>query len=113
MMMSSTYVALANEQTGTVCLGKNLAKPISEHTSRLFLKIDNSPKLYFKKPYIEPATVLRNLDLKKKHKVNVYFDNKVVESWTLNFSKLKTKSVLIWRAPGSWRMEPNEASSCK
>lgn len=113
ILVTSTKIALSNEQKGTVCLGENLAKPAIEHSDRLFLKIDNSPNIYFEYPYIGPGAVLINLDLNKDHKVYVYFDNQVVESWKLNFSKLETDSVLIWRASGSWRMEPNEASSCK
>lgn len=106
-------IALASELKGTVCLGENLAKPASEHSERLYLKIGNLPNIHFVRPYRGPKIVARNLDIRESHIVKVYFGNKVVKSWALNFSKLKTNSVLIWRATGSWRMEPNNASSCK
>jgi hypothetical protein len=113
LLMSLTNIASSNEMNGTVCLGKNLALPYDEHTDRLYLKIDDSPRIYFVRPYIGPRVVAQNLDIHKDHMVKVYFDNQEVQSWKLNFSKLKTKKVLVWRASGAWRMEANEVSSCK
>jgi hypothetical protein len=101
------------ESQGTVCLGKNLAKSLSEHSDRLYLKIDDSQKIRFERPYSGPTVVIDNLDLSSDHMVYVYFDDKVVQSWKLDFNKLKTESVLIWRASGSWRMEPYQATSCR
>ena len=97
---------LANENGGKVYFGKNLAKPASEYTDRLYLKIDDSKKLYFNRKREGP--VLENLDMNKDYIIKVYFDDKIGSSWILNFSKLKTKSVVIWRSAGSWRMEPLE-----
>jgi len=113
MLACLTNVAISNELKGTVCLGKNLAKSSGEHSTRLYLKVGNSKNIYFMRPYNGPEAVVKNLDINKDHMVYVYFDNRIVQSWELNFSNLKTASVLIWRASGSWRMEPNEASSCK
>ncbi len=113
LLISFISVASSNEVNGTVCLGKNLAKPLDEHSERLYLTIDDSPRIYFVRPFAGPRIVAQNLNIKDDHTVKVYFDDKVVRSWKLNFSKLKTTNVLIWRAPGSWRMELNEASSCK
>jgi hypothetical protein len=106
-------IALSSELKGTICLGKNLAKTASEHSDRLYLKVNNSLNIYFVVPYIEPKIIAQNLDVQRDHTVKVYFDNRVVQSWKLNFFKKKANSVLIWRAAGSWRMEPNDASSCK
>ena len=103
--------ALSKPSLGKVCLGSNLAKPLSEHTERLYLTIGNSDKLYFMRPYT-PRVVVEHLDVHKNHTVNVYFDNVIVESWKINFSKLKTNTVLIWRAGGSWRMDAIKESSC-
>jgi hypothetical protein len=103
--------AFASENLGKVCFGKNLAKPYSEHTDRVYLKIDDSDKLYFNGPNDEPA--LEDLDINKNHMVKVYFDNHLVRSWQLNFSKIGSHSVIIWRAAGSWRMEPADESKCK
>ncbi len=113
MLVSCINVTASAESQGTVCLGKNLAKTMSEHSDRLYLKIDDSQNIVFARPYDGPIVVVQGLDLSKEHMVYVYFDNQIVQSWRLNFSKLKTDSVLIWRAAGSWRMEPNVASSCK
>lgn len=112
-LMACANSALANDITGTVCLGKNLALPYEEHTDRLHLRIDDSPNIYFAYPYSGPRVIAQNLDLYKDHLVKVYFDGQVAQSWKLNFSELKTNSVLVWRAPGAWRMEPNEASLCQ
>jgi hypothetical protein len=101
----------ASDKLGNVCFGKNLAKPASEHTDRLYLKIDESEKLYFNHKYDGP--VVRDLDPSITHTVKVYFDDHLVESWRFDFNKLSTSSVIIWRAAGSWRMEPIEAPECK
>ena len=105
LLIFSTSV-LANDNVGKVYFGKNLAKPSSEHTDRLYLKINDSEKLYFNRPHKRPVS--ENLDLNKDHIVKVYFDDQIVISWILNYSKLKTQSVIIWRSAGSWRMEPVE-----
>ncbi len=101
----------ANDHIGKVYFGKNLAKVQSEHTDRLYLKIDNSEKLYFNHPH--PGPVLDSLDIKTDHAVKVYFDDQIGESWKLNFLELNTSSVIIWRAAGSWRMEPAGESVCE
>lgn len=108
-----TNVAISNEQKGAVCLGENLAKSSSEHSERLYLKVGDSQSIYFVRPYTVPVIVAKNLDLNKDHIVYVYFDDAVVASWKLNFLNLKTQSVRIWRAPGTWRMEAIEISLCK
>jgi hypothetical protein len=102
LIVFSTPV-LASDNGGKVYFGKNLAKPASEHTDRLYLQINDSEKLYFNRKYEGP--VLENLNLTKDHIVKVYFDDKIGRSWILNFSKLKTESVVIWRSAGAWRME--------
>jgi hypothetical protein len=96
--------ALASDNGGSVFFGKNLAKPASEHSDRLYLRIDDSEKLYFNRKCDGP--VLENLDLNDDHIVKVYFDDEVGQSWTLNFSRLEARSVVIWRSAGAWRMEP-------
>lgn len=107
ILLFSTSV-FANDNVGKVFFGKNLAKPYSEHTDRIYLKIDDSKKLYFNRKQEGP--VLENLSLNKDYIVKIYFDDKIVQSWILNFSKLKSKSVVIWRSAGSWRMEALEES---
>lgn len=106
LLILSTSVLASDNNGGKVFFGKNLAKPASEHTDRLYLKINDSKKLYFNRKYEGP--VMENLDLNKDHIIKVYFDDQATISWVLNFSKLKTKSVVIWRSAGSWRMKPLE-----
>jgi hypothetical protein len=101
----------AEKYTGSVCFGANLAKPISEHTDRLYLKINESKKLYFNRKYKGPA--LKNLNLDTKHMVKVYFDDQITTSWPLDFKILNTNSVLIWRSAGSWRMDSIKTIKCK
>lgn len=113
LLASLATTVSSNETKGTVCLGKNLALPDEEHSDRLYLRVDDSPRLYFVRPYRGPRVVARNLDVHKEHSVRVYFDHQEVQSWKLNFTILNTDSVLVWRSSGAWRMEPNDASSCK
>ena len=104
LLISSTSV-FADDNGGKVFFGKNLAKPLIEHSDLIYLRINGSEKLYFNRKYEGP--VIEDLDFKKDHIVTVYFGDKTAQSWILNFSKLKTQSVVIWRSSGSWRMEPS------
>lgn len=97
LILSTT--AMADETLGKICFGKNLAKPQSEHTDRLYLKINDSKILFFIRPY--EGAVLKELNTSKDYKVQVYFDDQLVQSWILNFSKLNTQTVVIWRSTGS------------
>lgn len=106
-----TMSAYADDKSGTICFGQNLAKPASEHTDRLYLKINDSEKLYFNHNYSGPAA--RGLDTNLRHTVRVFFDDQLSESWTIDFKKLKATSVLIWRSPGAWRMQAIKADECK
>jgi hypothetical protein len=101
---------MADDNAGKVCFGKNLAKAYSEHTDRLYLKINDSNKLFFNQKYTGP--VIRDLDVNRVHMIKVYFDNQLVKSWPLNFSRLHTNSVIIWRSAGAWRMEPVDSFEC-
>ena len=94
LFIFSTSVA-ASDDLGKIYFGKNLAKPASEHTDRLYLKINGSQKLYFNR--IHQGPVLANLNLVTDHIVKVYFDDKLTQSWILNFEKLNTHSVVIKR----------------
>ena len=104
LLFATTLFAGGNG--GNVFFGINLAKALIEHTDSIYLKINDSKKLYFNKNYQGP--VLENLDLNKDHIVRVYFGEKIAQSWILNFSKLQTQSVVIWRSAGAWRMDPKE-----
>ena len=108
-----TRVSSADEAQGRVCLGKNLAKPLVEHSERLYLKINDSEKRFFDEPYDGPRIIADGLDIQRNHIIKVYFDNEIVQSWTLNFRSLDTNCVLIWRAAGAWRMKPFDASVCR
>ena len=105
--------AKSAEQTGIVCLGENLAIPLDEHTQRLYLKIDDSPKIYFLSSFNPPLIVVEGLDLKSSHNIYVFFEGKIAQSWKLNFRQLGAKAALIWRSAGSWRMEPIDAGLCR
>ena len=96
----------ASEQFGKVYFGENLAKSYSEHTDSLKIQINDSDKYLFNAKYSD--SVVSNLNLNETHIVKVFFDGVLVQSWKLNFKKLKTNSVVIWRSAGSWRMEPAE-----
>lgn len=102
--------SMTEEKYGKVCFGKNLSKVADEHSDRLYLKIDNSKKLYFNRKH--DGAVLANLDLARDHVVKVYFGDQLGMSWKFNFTKRKTRRVLIWRSAGSWRMEAVSMSQC-
>ncbi len=107
-----TCLAWAEDATGFVCLGRNLAKVSTERSERLYLRVDDSPKIYFADPYEGPRIVVRDFDVNTDHLVKVYFDDEVVQSWKFSFDRLKTRAVLLWRSAGAWRMEAIEVGSC-
>lgn len=104
--------ASVSADTGGVCLGPNLTKALELPRERLFITIDNSEPLYFDSQNSQPHLVLDGLSLDSPHMVKVHFDGQIVKSWVLDFKKLGTPLVLIWRAAGSWRMEPVTADRC-
>lgn len=111
ILLFISTIVLANNNVGKICFGKNLAKSLDEHTDKLYLKVDNSDKLFFNHPHEE--AVLNNLDITKNHIVKVYFDDQLCESWILNFSKLKTQNIIIWRSAGSWHTQSVSTSVCR
>ena len=111
LFLGLSSIVLA-EDSGTVCLEENLSIVASEHTELLYITIGDSNKIYFKWPYKNPRIVLNNLEINKDYIVKVYYDNKLVTSWKLNFKEIGTNSVVIWRAKASWRMEPIDVSLC-
>lgn len=58
-----------------VYLGKNLAVAAAVHSSRLYLRINSSPNIYFTRPYDRPRVVAENLDLRKNHLVQSFFND--------------------------------------
>ena len=109
---SETYT-LAEENTGFVCFGQNLAKISSEHTNRLYLRIDESDKLFFNDPNLRGKTIVRGLDLKSEHRVKVFFDDTLAHSFNFNFSELGSTGVEIWRSAGAWRTKPVKGGQCE
>lgn len=95
-----------------VCLGKNLSVALSEHSDRLYLRIGDSPRIYFYKPEKPPRIVAKGLDPDKRYLVRVYYDDRVVVSWYLDFRKLDAKMATIWRSPGAWRMDAGKSGKC-
>ena len=94
------------EGKGSVCLGPFLSIILYENSKRPFLTIGHYGPFYFDQANQPTRLVAEGLDLNKTYKVKVHFDGKVVTSWDLNFEKLGTDMVCIWRSKGAWRMEP-------
>ncbi len=63
-----------------VCPGLNLSVAYTEHSERLYIRIGDSPPIYFYKPDKPPKIIANGLDKNKKYIIRVYFDNKVVRS---------------------------------
>ncbi len=104
--------ALAQSEKGTVCLGPNLAKVLDEHSRRLYVRIDDSAKLYFAEPYRGPRLAVEGLDLDKSHRVRIYLDKRIVESWTFSFRRLNASGALVWRSAGAWRTAAIDPAEC-
>jgi hypothetical protein len=97
---------------GSVCLGPNLAKANhADWISRLAVKVGADGPFDF---VGVPKLVVQGLPLDKAQRVQVLYDGKVIESWTLRFEARDGDAprVMIWRAAGSWRMEPTAPDRC-
>jgi len=101
------------EDKGSVCLGPFLSVVWYEPSARPYLTIGDYGPFHFKQGNQPSQLVAENFDLKKVYKVKVHFDGKIVRSWSLNFDKIGSDKVCIWRDKGAWRMEPINNSKCK
>jgi hypothetical protein len=108
----SPFISFAEEK-GSVYLGPFLSVVYYKPGTMPYLTIgDYGPFRFENKDQISKP-VTDELDLKIIYKVKVHYDGEVVSSWDLNFDKFGDSKVCIWRAKGSWRMEPMENSKCQ
>lgn len=99
---------------GKICIGPNLTivSPNEWKDDLISIGIDDLPPHSFAF-HQQPTIVRRDLDTDKTYVVRVYARREVVASWRLNFSKLRTTTVQIWRSKGYWHMDPIDESKCK
>ena len=98
---------------GSVCLGPFLSIVLYEPSKRPYLTIGDYGPFHFDQVNQPTRLVAEEFDLNKTYKVKVHFGGKVVTSWDLNFEKLGTDMVCIWRSTGAWRMEPITNGKCE
>ena len=101
------------EGKGSVCLGPFLSVVWYEPSTRPYLTIEDYGPFHFDQENQLSRFVAEDLDIKKVYKIKVHFGGKVVSSWNLNFDKIGSDMVCIWRDKGAWRMEPVKKSKCK
>jgi len=97
---------------GSVCVGPNLAKANhADWVARMSIKINTDGPFDFRSV---PKLVVQGLALDQTHRVQILYDGKVMESWTLRFKAEEgdTPRVMIWRAAGTWRMERTHSDRC-
>ncbi len=88
----------------TICLGKNESKLAIEHSDKLYLTINDQQKFYFNKPYTRPVPLKSQLPTDKVHTVSVYLNSELAKTLHVNFIKLKSTEVTIWRSAGGWKL---------
>ncbi len=99
---------------GSVCLGPNLIKVREDPALGPFIIIDHESPV-FAGPSSNndlPRVIAKELDLNVRHEVKIMFEGKVADSWAIDFRKLGSSMVVIWRATGAWRMEPSKTGQC-
>ena len=101
------------EDKGSVCLGPFLSIILYQPSNRPYLTIGDYGPFHFEQSSQPCRLVAGGLDLKKVYKVRVHFEGKVVTSWNLNFEKMGSNMVYIWRDKGAWRMEPIRNGKCE
>lgn len=84
----------------------------AEHSERLYIIVGDSSPIHFKQAKKSARVVLEGLRLSETYPVKVFFDDKVVKSWTLNFSELGSNKATIWRSKGSFHMGTGFALNC-
>ena len=110
--ISFPVFALA-EDKGSVCLGPFLSVVWYESSTRPYLTIGDYGPFHFYQENQQSRLVAEDLDLNRTYKVKVHFGGRVVRSWNLNYDKIGSDRVCIWRDKGAWRMEPIENSKCE
>ena len=103
----------AAEEKGSVCLGPFLSVVWYEPSDRPYLTIGDYGPFRFEQGKQFSRFVTKDLDINKVYRVKIHYDGRVVSSWDLNFDKIGSNTVCIWRDKGAWRMEPLKNSKCK
>jgi hypothetical protein len=107
----------AGESDGSVCLVSYAPKVMSydpktnqiDEFKRVFIMVDHSERLSLE-PL--PRLIVEGLRSDVPHKITIFYDGKVVESWKFKFSIGKAPMVNLWRSAGYWHTEPNSTGTC-
>lgn len=97
-----------NSKTGAVCVGFDFSKALPD--TDLYIKIGSLEKKLYSNS--SGKTIYDQLDLKTTHYVQVLKGDDPFKTFSLDFKKLKTNFVIIWKAPGEWRMTPLKKGKC-
>lgn len=101
------------QDKGSVCLGPFLSIIMYAPSNRPYLTIGDYGPFHFEQTNQTCRLVAEDLDLNKVYRVKVHFEDKVVTSWNLDFKKIASNMVYIWRDKGAWRMEPIKNGKCE
>lgn len=99
----------ASEVQGAICIGPDHSKARS--TEEIFVKVDGAEKKSYSKS--EGLILFKDLDLDKIHTVHLLVGNKSFLTLAVDFKKLKTNFVILWKAAGAWKLLPVGGTKCE
>jgi hypothetical protein len=93
---------------GQVCLSEVLNKVLVPNLeTRHQIQVDDQPKVDFKDV---PKIVASGLSMERRHRLKIFWDGKVDQSWTFRFT---APMMNVFFRPGAWRMSKNPSGQCQ
>ena len=117
MLCFSSFVLIAAElqshsksmNSGAICLGPDLS--MIQPDSDIFISLDNSKKELFSDS--RGKIPFKDLNLKKKHLIRLFKGDLQFTSFNVDFKKLKTNFVIVWKASGYWKSMAVGGEKCE
>lgn len=98
-----------NAAKGAICLGPDLS-PAPRPKQSVFVQIEGRQSIdFYEKMY---KIAYDDLDLNKVYIIKWVYQGKPFVSWKVDFRKLNTNMVMVWKAYGTWKMEAIDDGRC-
>jgi len=89
------------KEYGSIIIGQDLSKVLTKNPLMIEIEGFGSRSIPRK-----GEKIITGLNLNKIYHIKVNYEEKVIKDWTINFSKLKTRRIKIYKSPGYWRLNP-------
>ena len=108
--MGSAEVAShqTSDKFGAICLGPDLSMAGVDYD--IFISVDWKKKKFSGE---QGHIAFDDLELNKKHIVRLFKGNKQFQSFKIDFRKLKSNFVVVWKAAGYWKSMSVGGEKCE